>query len=100
MSKRPAFGQLVLASIGLLALAASLAAMVWYLWRPSHLVWVRNAYGMAQVGAWGGAEGFGALLLYWFFELRGRTVVTALAVVIWGLACWKTLVRPTIGGYQ
>lgn len=91
------FVRIALRVFFLAALAAALAMAVWYVWRPSHLVWARNAYAMTQAGAWEGWEGFSALLVYWFFELRGRTVVALLSMLTWFLSAWSVLGREPKG---
>lgn len=79
--------------LGLMVMGAFLALGIWYLWRPGHMVWARNAYGMADVGAWTGWEAVMATSAYWFFELKGRTVVTVLALAIWIGSAWFFAVR-------
>ena len=74
--------------IGLMVMGALLALSIWYLWRPEHMVWARNAYGMADAGAWTGWEAVMATFAYWFFELKGRTVLTVLALAMWIGCVW------------
>ncbi|SFF33983.1 hypothetical protein SAMN04489711_1393 [Paracidovorax wautersii] len=91
MGNRGQIARIALRGLFLGILTAVFAMVVWYVWRPSHLVWARNAYAMTQAGAWDGWEGFIALLAYWFFELRGRAIVTVLAMVLWCLSAWSVL---------
>lgn len=89
MKARSRTRRAIAARVAALTLAAvALTLAVWYLWRPGHIVWARNAYGMTAVGAWSGFEGFSAFMAYWFFELRGRTVVTVAALAGWMAAAW------------
>jgi len=90
----------LLSGLWLIALAFVLAVMVWYLWRPSHVVWARNAYGMAQVGAWEGLQGFSAYVLFWFFHLRGRTVVAVLSIALWIWVFWRLFGRRIFGALK
>lgn len=74
-----------------------------FAWRPTHLVWARNGYAMAQDGTWTGLEAFGAFLAYWFYALYGEVVLTGLVALLWmGFVAWKLVpqergARPGIG---
>ena len=69
--------------------AALLLGAVDLLWRPGHLLWARNAYGMAQAGAWTGGDAFLAFMTYWFLEMHGRTVVTIALLGGWLWGAWR-----------
>lgn len=86
-------GAVLMSAVGLLILGGLIALCLWYLWWPQHVLWARNAYGMASVGAWTGWEGFLASAAFWFFELRGRTVVTVLGVALWMAFAWLLVNR-------
>ncbi len=72
----------------LLVLTLSFPGIALILWNPDHLTWARNAYGMAQVGAWEGWRGFVATIVYWFFELKGRTLVSTAMLGAWIVGVW------------
>lgn len=76
----------VLVAIGLLLVSTALAMAVW---DPNNLLWARNGYGMAQVGAWTGLQAVWAYLVYWFFEFWGRTVLSSAMVVLQCWAIWR-----------
>lgn len=95
-NKRGRLG-IVVGAIGLLAAGCLLALGLWFLWRPEHVVWARNAYGMAEVGAWTGWDGFQAYLAYGFFEWKGRTALTAFAVLLWLASAWA-FARSVLAG--
>lgn len=75
--------------LALLAMTLAFPAAVLFLWEPEHLTWAHNAYGMAKVGAWDGGHGFVAMVAYWFFELKGRSLVSMAMLCAWiGCAWW------------
>lgn len=82
-------------SLVVVVLATALAGVVWWLWLPSHIVWTRNAYGMAEVGAWSGLDAWWATLVHWFFALQGRAVITVAV-----LAAWIWLAMNWLGWWQ
>ena len=87
-----------MAALGLLLLASLIGLGLWNLWRPEHVVWAKNAYGMAQAGAWEGWEGFVASMAFWFFDLKGRTAATLLGIAVWVACAWflayRLLIKP------
>lgn len=72
----------------LLVLTISFPGIAFILWDPDHLTWARNAYGMAQVGAWEGGRGVLAVLVHWFFELKGRSLVSTSMLCAWIVCVW------------
>ena len=72
----------------LLTLTLVFPAFVKWLWNPEFLIWARNAHGMAEIGAWDGMRGVMATSVYWFFELKGRSLVTMTVLCAWIVCVW------------
>lgn len=76
-----------------LVLAATVAllfgAVGIVLWDPNSVLWARNGYGMAQAGAWTGMAAMAAQVAYWFYELKGRVVVSFGMLVVLGWMLWR-----------
>jgi|ERR1035437_1518933 hypothetical protein len=81
--------RLIYRLLACVALAVLFSLLGGVLWQPENILWSHNAYGMAKSGAWTGLDAVWAILVYWFYALRGRTVVTMLMLVVWVLVARK-----------
>lgn len=86
MFRSRGFGLLIAAGCALLFLALGMV-----MWMPGNVLWARNSYGMAQAGAWTGMQALAARLVYWFYQLGGRTVLTCLMLVVLGWLVWRSV---------